>query len=104
VSNDMGFEHIFSRQLEGIGRKGDLLITLTTSGNSKNILFAMKTAKEKGMRTIALSGRDGGLLKGEADLELIIPGKNSDRIQEMHMKIIHSVIECVERRLFPENY
>lgn len=104
VSNDMGFEHVFGRQIEGLGRKEDLLVVLTTSGNSKNILSAVNAAKEKGMRTIALSGRDGGVLKGLSDLEIVIPGKNSDRIQEMHMKIIHSVIECAERELFPENY
>ncbi|MFM8270529.1 MAG: SIS domain-containing protein [Pseudomonadota bacterium] len=104
VSNDMGFEHVFSRQLEGLGRKGDLLVTLTTSGNSLNLLRALETAQQKGLRTLVLSGKDGGKLKGKANVEIIIPGKSSDRIQEMHMKIIHTVIECVERRLFPENY
>ncbi|NBV49807.1 SIS domain-containing protein [bacterium] len=104
VSNDMGFEHVFARQLEGLGRAGDLWVGLTTSGNSRNIGLALEVARTKGLRTIILSGKDGGALKGKADLEIIIPGNTSDRIQEMHMKIIHSVIEQVERSLFPENY
>ncbi len=104
VSNDMGFEHVFSRQLEGLGRKGDLLVLLTTSGNSQNLLQVMDVAQKRGIRTVVLSGKDGGKLKGKANVEIIIPGKSSDRIQEMHMKIIHTVIECVERQLFPENY
>lgn len=104
VSNDLGFDEIFSRQLDGLGRKEDLLVALTTSGNSKNILLGLEKAKEKMMRTVLLSGKNGGKTKGMADIEIIIPGKTSDRIQEMHMKIIHSVIESVERELFPENY
>lgn len=104
VSNDMGFDHVFSRQLEGLGRKGDLLVLLTTSGNSANLIEAFEVARKLGLRTVVLSGRDGGKLKGKADVEIVIPGQSSDRIQEMHMKIIHSVIECAERQLFPENY
>jgi len=104
VANDMGFEHVFARQLEGLSRKDDLLVVLTTSGNSENLLQAFEVARKKGLRTVVLSGRDGGKLKGKADVELIIPAKSSDRIQEMHMKLIHTAIECVERRLFPENY
>lgn len=104
VANDMGFEHVFARQIEGLGRKGDLLVALTTSGNSGNLALAIQKAKEKGLRTILLSGKDGGKMKGSADLEIIIPGVTSDRIQEMHMKLIHAVIEAVERRLFPSNY
>ncbi|NBX92136.1 MAG: SIS domain-containing protein [Proteobacteria bacterium] len=104
VSNDMGFDQVFSRQLEGLGRKGDLLVALTTSGNSRNIALAIEKAKQKEIRTVVLSGKDGGKMKGLANLELIIPGKTSDRIQEMHIKLIHSAIEAVERQLFPENY
>jgi len=104
VSNDYGFSHVFSRQLEGLGRKGDLFVGLTTSGNSENIIEALRTAKRLRIRTLLLSGRDGGKAKGLSDLEIVIPGHHSDRIQEMHMKIIHSVIEAVERELFPENY
>lgn len=104
VSNDYGFDQVFSRQLEGLGRKGDLFVGLTTSGNSENILQALQVAKSLEIRTVLLSGKEGGKAKGISDLEIIIPGQHSDRIQEMHMKIIHSVIESVERELFPENY
>jgi D-sedoheptulose 7-phosphate isomerase len=104
VSNDYGFEHVFARQVEGLGRKGDLLVGLSTSGNSKNVIYAFEAAKKKGLRTVALLGRDGGKLKNMADLAIVIPAQTSDRIQEMHIKIIHTVIEAVERRLFPENY
>lgn len=104
VANDMGFKHVFSRQLEALGRPGDLLVALTTSGNSENIALALETAKRSKIRTVLLNGRDGGKLKGTTDLEIIIPGKSSDRIQEMHMKIIHTLIESVERELFPQNY
>ena len=104
VSNDYGFEHIFSRELEGLGRSGDVLIGLSTSGNSPNVIKAFETAKAKGIKTIALLGRDGGKMKPLADLSIVIPAQTSDRIQEMHIKLIHMVIECVERDLFPEHY
>lgn len=104
VSNDYGFEHIFERQVEGLGREGDLLIGLSTSGNSPNVLNAMEVAKSKGMKTVGLTGKDGGKLKDIADLSIIVPAQTSDRIQEVHIKVIHTVIESVERELFPENY
>ncbi len=104
VSNDYGFEHVFSRQLEGLGRSGDVLIGLSTSGNSKNVCLAFDVAKKKGIQTVALLGRDGGMLKNLADLAIVVPGDTSDRIQEMHIKLVHIVIETIERALFPENY
>lgn len=104
VSNDYGFAHIFARQVEGLGRKGDILVGLSTSGNSENVIKAFEAAKAKGMKTIALLGRDGGKMKGMADLAIVIPAQTSDRIQEMHIKLIHTVIETVERALVPENY
>lgn len=104
VSNDYGFEHIFSRQVEAFGKKGDLLLGLSTSGNSKNVIKAFEKAKSQGLQTVALLGRDGGELKHLADLAIVAPADLSDRIQEMHIKLIHIVIECVERELFPENY
>ncbi len=104
VANDFGFEHIFERQLAGLGRKGDLLVGISTSGNSKNVILAFEVAKQKGLRTVGLLGKDGGHLKSMADLSIIVPGQTADRIQEMHIKIIHTVIEAVERRMFPENY
>lgn len=104
VSNDYGFEHVFERQLRGLGRKGDLLVGLSTSGNSENVIRAVKAAKELGIKSICLLGRDGGKLKALADLSIIVPAQTSDRIQEVHIKIIHTVIETVEREFFPENY
>jgi D-sedoheptulose 7-phosphate isomerase len=104
VSNDYGFEHIFSRQLEGLARQGDVLIGLSTSGNSKNIITAFEKAKSMGVFTIALLGKGGGPLKSYADLAIVVPGTTSDRIQEIHMALLHTVIETIERHLFPENY
>lgn len=104
VSNDYGFDHIFKRQLEGLGRRGDMLIGLSTSGNSKNVILAFESAKQMGIKTVALLGRDGGELAKLADLSIVVPGSTSDRIQEIHIKIVHIVIETLERALFPENY
>ena len=104
VSNDYGFEHIFARQVEGLGRAGDMLVGLSTSGNSANVIRAFEMAKQKQIKTVALLGRDGGKLKGLADLAIIVPGASSDRIQEIHIKLIHIVIEVLEREIFPENY
>lgn len=104
VSNDYGFEHIFARQVDGLGRKGDLLVGMSTSGNSKNVILAFEAAKKKGIKTIALLGKGGGRLKEIADLAIVVPGESSDRIQELHIKLIHIVIEVLEREIFPENY
>lgn len=104
VSNDYGFTEIFSRQLRGLARDGDVLVGLSTSGNSENVIRAFSAAKEMGVRTIALLGRDGGILKAMADLAIVVPANTSDRIQEIHIKLIHTVIETVERVIFPENY
>jgi D-sedoheptulose 7-phosphate isomerase len=104
VANDFGFEYIFSRQLEGLGRKGDLLIGLSTSGNSKNVINAFETAKSKGIKSVALLGKDGGQLKSKADLAILVPGRTADRIQEMHIKLLHTVIETLERAVLPEHY
>lgn len=104
TANDYGFEYIFVRQLEGLGRKGDLLIGLSTSGNSKNVILAFEAAKKMGIKTVALLGRDGGTLKNMADVAILVPGTTADRIQELHIKLVHIVIETLERELFPENY
>ncbi len=104
VANDFGFESIFERQLEGLGRKGDLLVVMSTSGNSENIVRAVGKAKELEIKSVGLLGRDGGKLSGLVDLPIIVPAQTADRIQEVHIKILHTVIETVERRLFPENY
>ncbi len=104
IGNDFGFDHIFSRGVEAYGKKGDLFIGISTSGNSSNIIKAVNQVKEQGLKTMALLGKDGGKLKGQCDFEFIIPGKTSDRIQEIHMMILHIIIEGVERIMFPENY
>jgi D-sedoheptulose 7-phosphate isomerase len=104
VANDFGFEHIFERQILGLGNKGDTLLLFSTSGNSKNQILAVEAAKIKGMKTVALLGRDGGELKSLVDLAVVVPSKTSDRIQEVHIKLVHTVIEAVERKLFPELY
>lgn len=104
VSNDYGFEHVFSRQVEAFGQKGDVLILLSTSGNSKNLICAAEKAKELDVYSYALLGKGGGRLQDCVNDCLIVPGATSDRIQEIHMMILHIVIEAVERRLFPENY
>jgi len=104
TSNDYGFDHIFSRQVEALGRSEDLLVALSTSGNSKNVVEAVKSAKKIGLKTVGLLGKDGGELKGLVDVPIVVPAVTSDRIQEMHIKIIHTVIETLERRLFKENY
>lgn len=104
VSNDYGFEHIFSRQLDGLGRKGDMMIGLSTSGNSANVIKAVEVAKQKGIKTVGLLGKGGGKLKDLVDLAIVVPADTSDRVQEIHIKILHTVIETVERAIFPENY
>lgn len=101
VGNDLGFEKVYSRAVEALGKKGDLLIVLTTSGNSLNIIEALHTAKGQGLKTVSFLGKTGGKAAGLADLEWIVKDFTySDRIQELHMMAIHIVIEMVELILF----
>lgn len=104
VGNDYGFDSIFSRGVEAYGKTGDMFFGISTSGNSPNVIKAVEAAKKIGMKTCLLLGKDGGKLKGIGDFEFIIPGKTSDRIQEIHMMILHIIIEGVEKIMFPENY
>ncbi|KGK08973.1 phosphoheptose isomerase [Vibrio navarrensis] len=100
VSNDFGYEYVFSRYVEAVGRKGDVLFGLSTSGNSGNILKAIEAAKAKGMKTIALTGKDGGKMAGLADVEIRVPHFGyADRIQEVHIKIIHIIIQLIEKEM-----
>lgn len=100
VSNDYGYEYVFSRYLEAVGAKGDVLFALSTSGNSANILKAMEAAKAKGMKTIVLTGKDGGKMAGLADIEIRVPHFGyADRIQEVHIKIIHILIQLIEKEM-----
>lgn len=104
VGNDYGFDYIFSKGVEAFGKPGDMFIGISTSGNSANVIKAVEAAKKIGMKTVVLLGKDGGKLKGMCDYEFIVPGDTSDRIQEVHMAILHIIIEGVERIMFPENY
>ena len=104
VSNDYGYDFIFSRYVEAWGNKGDVLLAISTSGNSKNIVFAVEAAKKKGMKVIGLLGKGGGVLKDIVDVGIVVDSVVSDRIQEVHIKCIHIFIEGIERNLFPENY
>ncbi len=100
VSNDFGYDHVFSRYVEAVGSKGDVLFGLSTSGNSGNILKAIEAAKAKGMKSIALTGKDGGKMAGLADIEIRVPHFGyADRIQEVHIKIIHIVIQLIEKEM-----
>lgn len=100
VGNDIGYHQVFSRALEALARPGDIFIGLTTSGNSQNIIEAMQAAKRLGIETVLFLGKDGGRLKGVADLEWIVSGfQYSDRVQEAHMAAIHIIIEMVEKKL-----
>jgi len=98
VSNDFGYEYVFSRYIEGLGQSGDVLLGLSTSGNSANIIRAAEAAKNKGMKVIILSGKDGGKLGGAADVEIRVPHFGyADRIQEIHIKVIHIFMLLIEK-------
>lgn len=98
IANDFGYDVVFARQIEALGRAHDLLCVLSTSGNSPSILAALQAAHAKGMQTIALLGKGGGQARGMATYEIIIPSNDSGRVQEMHMQIIHFVCEVIEHR------
>jgi D-sedoheptulose 7-phosphate isomerase len=98
VANDYGYDHVFARYIEGLGQKGDVLLGISTSGNSKNVILAVEAAKAKGMHTIVLTGKDGGQLAGLADLEIRAPhSAYADRAQEIHIKVIHAFILGIEQ-------
>lgn len=99
IANDFGFDNIFSRQLEGIGKKDDVLIAISTSGKSKNIINSLKEAQKKKIKTIALLGKTGGESLYLADLPILIPSKNTARIQEQHILIGHILCQLVEEIL-----
>lgn len=100
VGNDYGFEYIFSRFIEAHGHQNDTLLAISTSGNSKNVINAIETAKKKGMKIVALTGKNGGEIKNIADIEIRAPHSDfADRAQELHIKIIHSFIDYIENHL-----
>lgn len=100
VSNDFGYEYVFSRYLEALGQQNDTLLGISTSGNSENVVKAFEVAKQKGIKTIALTGKDGGKLAKLADVEVRVPHHGyADRIQEVHIKIIHIFILLIEKKI-----
>jgi D-sedoheptulose 7-phosphate isomerase len=101
VGNDYGYEQVYSRILRGIGQAGDVLVGISTSGNSVNILEAYKVAKEKGMIIVSLTGLSGGKMKDNSDYLLNVPSSDTPRIQESHITIGHIICEIVENNLFP---
>lgn len=101
VGNDYGFDYVFSKYVEAHGNEEDVLLAISTSGNSANILKAMEEARRKGMKVVGLTGKDGGKMRDQCDVCIVVPWHEySDRIQEIHIKIIHILIECIEKQLF----
>jgi D-sedoheptulose 7-phosphate isomerase len=100
VSNDLAFHEVFSKQLRALGKEGDVTIGISTSGNSPNIIKAFEVAKEMGMKTVALTGNDGGAVAKMVDFPLIVPSSSTPRIQETHILIGHILCEMVEHYLF----
>ncbi|MEK6479127.1 D-sedoheptulose 7-phosphate isomerase [Catalinimonas sp. 4WD22] len=100
VGNDFGYDYVFSRFLEGLGKEGDALLAISTSGNSKNVIEAVQMAKEKKMKVVALTGKDGGKLGPLADIEIRVPHQGfADRVQEIHIKVIHILILLIEKQV-----
>lgn len=105
VANDFGYDAVFSRYIEAHGRPGDVMLGISTSGTSRNVIMAAKTAKSKKMKVITLTGKSMSELGKLADIDICTPaGTFADRCQELHIKVIHIMIELIERQLFPENY
>ena len=101
VANDYGYDVVYSRMIDGIGQKGDVLVGLSTSGNSANIIKAIETAREKGMTTVAFTGMTGGQMKSSSDYLINIPSTDTPRIQESHIMIGHIICELVEEKMYP---
>jgi D-sedoheptulose 7-phosphate isomerase len=100
TANDYGFDQVFSRWIQALGRPGDVVILLSTSGNSPNIVRAAATTKELGLTSVALLGKGGGAIRGRCSHEITVPGESSERIQELHMLILHALVAGVEAQLF----
>ncbi|MFA6144387.1 MAG: D-sedoheptulose 7-phosphate isomerase [Sulfurimonas sp.] len=100
IGNDYGYDKVFSRQLEGMSQEGDLFIGISTSGNSQNIINAFESAKDRGVITVALVGRDGGKMAQMADFAIVIPSNATPRIQESHILIGHILCDIIEKELF----
>ena len=100
IGNDYGFDRVFHRQIEALAAPGDLVVGISTSGNSPNVLLALELAREKGCRTVGLLGKDGGSIKSVCDLALIVPTNDTPRVQEGHITIIHIVCDLLEKTMF----
>jgi D-sedoheptulose 7-phosphate isomerase len=100
VGNDYGYDQIFSRYIEGLGQANDVLLAISTSGNSKNVLLAIEAARNKGMKVVGLTGKDGGAMGGLCDVEIRAPkSQYADRVQEIHIKVIHALIDDIENNI-----
>ncbi len=100
VGNDYGFDHVFSRYVEAVGQSGDVLLAISTSGNSKNVLKAIEAARSKGIKVVGLTGKTGGAMASLCDVEIRAPySEYADRAQEIHIKVIHSLIDHIEKKL-----
>ncbi len=99
IGNDYGYDEVFARQVAGLGKEGDVLVCITTSGNSKNILRALEEGKSRGLTTVALLGRDGGPARGKAEIELLVPSENTARIQEAHKFLLHVICGLIDAQL-----
>jgi D-sedoheptulose 7-phosphate isomerase len=104
VANDYGYDRVFARGVEAQGRSGDILLGFTTSGNSPNVLAAMRTGRTRGLKVFGLLGKGGGEAADLCDRSLVVPASDTARIQEIHIKVVHALIELVERELYPANY
>ena len=99
IGNDYGYDRVFDRQVESLANKGDLIIGISTSGNSKNVINALKVGKELGCKTLGLSGRDGGIMNEVCDINLVVPSNNTPRIQEMHILFGHTICQIIDNEL-----
>lgn len=104
IGNDYGFNEVFAKQVRALGRPGDLAWGISTSGASPNVVQALKTARQMGLRTLALSGGDGGAVAAQAEVALIVPSRSTPRIQEVHITIGHILCDLVDYLLFPEKF
>jgi len=103
IGNDYGFDHVFTRLIQAHGREGDVAVAISTSGNSPNVLAAVKEARERGLTTIGLIGKDGGKLAPLVDCAIVVPSNDTQRIQESHITIGHALCELVDEALFPRS-
>ncbi len=102
IANDYGYDEVFARQIEGLGKSGDVFIGISTSGNSENILKALDKAKERNMKTVCFLGKDGGKIKSACDIPLVVPSNSTPRIQEIHTFTVHLLCEIIEKENFGE--